>query len=90
MQAKKRYRPMRAYAQAKLALVLFTYELARRLQGTGVTVNCLHPGFVATNIGQSGLGPVGHVLAKLVVSSLGISPEERAKTSLYLASRELW
>jgi len=53
LQAQKRYRPMRTYPQAKLAVVLFTYELARRLQGTGVTANCLHPGFVATRFGQS-------------------------------------
>src|SRR6266571_796457 len=46
------YRSMRVYGQAKLAVVLFTYELARRLQGTGVTDNCLHPGFVATHFGQ--------------------------------------
>ncbi len=48
LQAEHNYRSMRAYGQAKLAVVLFTYELARRLQGTGVTANCLHPGFVAT------------------------------------------
>ncbi len=86
LQAEKRYRPMRAYGQSKLALVLFTYELARRLEGTGVTANCLHPGFVATNIGQGGLGPVGRTVAKFILSFLGISPEEGAKTSIYLAS----
>jgi NAD(P)-dependent dehydrogenase (short-subunit alcohol dehydrogenase family) len=80
------YIKMRAYGQSKLALVLFTYELARRLQGTGVTANCLHPGFVATNIGQSGVGRVGRSIVKLIFSSLGISPEEGAKTSIYLAS----
>jgi NAD(P)-dependent dehydrogenase (short-subunit alcohol dehydrogenase family) len=86
LQAEKHYRSMRAYGQSKLALVLFTYELARRLQGTGVTANCLHPGFVATNIGQGGLGPVGRTVAKFIVALLGISPEEGAKTSIYLAS----
>jgi NAD(P)-dependent dehydrogenase (short-subunit alcohol dehydrogenase family) len=86
LQAEKHYRSMRAYGQSKLALVLFTYELARRLEGTGVTANCLHPGFVATNIGQGGLGPIGRTVAKFILALLGISPEEGAKTSIYLAS----
>jgi len=86
LQLEKGYRFMRAYGQSKLALVLFTYELARRLQGTGVTANCLHPGFVATNIGQNGVGSVGRSITKLIFSILGISPEEGAKTSIYLAS----
>jgi NAD(P)-dependent dehydrogenase (short-subunit alcohol dehydrogenase family) len=86
LQSDKGYRPMRAYGQSKLALVLFTYELARRLEGSGVTVNALHPGFVATNIAQSGLGPIGRAAAKLITSRMGISPEEGAKTSIYLAS----
>jgi NAD(P)-dependent dehydrogenase (short-subunit alcohol dehydrogenase family) len=86
LQAKKHYRPMRAYGQSKLSLVLFTYELARKLEGTGVTANCLHPGFVATNIGQGGLGLIGRTVAKLILSLVGISPEEGAKTSIYLAS----
>lgn len=86
LQSKQQYRFMRSYGQSKLALVLFTYELARRLQGTGVTANCLHPGFVATNIGQNGAGKVGRSIAKFIFSRLGISPEEGAKTSIYLAS----
>lgn len=86
LQSEQQYKFMRSYGQSKLAVVLFTYELARRLQGTGVTANCLHPGFVATNIGQNGLGKVGRSIAKLVLSSMGISPEEGAKTSIYLAS----
>jgi len=84
LQAEKGYRSWNAYGQSKLALVMFTYELARRLQGTGVTANCLHPGFVATNIGQSGAGPVVRAIIKLIFSR-GISPEEGAKTSIYLA-----
>jgi len=84
LQAEKHYRS--AYGQSKLAEVLFTYELARRLQGTGVTANCLHPGFVATNIGQNGVGSIGRSIVKLIFSRLGISPEEGAKTSIYLAS----
>ena len=83
LQAEKHYRS--AYGQSKLAEVLFTYELARRLQGTGVTANCLHPGFVATNFGQSSTAPVIHTAVKFI-SRFGISPEEGAKTSIYLAS----
>ncbi len=85
LQAEKLYRPMRTYPQAKLAVVLFTYELARRLQGTGVTANCLHPGFVATNFAQSDGGPAVRLLVK-VLGSFGTSPQEGAKTSIYLAS----
>jgi NAD(P)-dependent dehydrogenase (short-subunit alcohol dehydrogenase family) len=85
LQAEKLYRPMRTYPQAKLAVVLFTYELARRLQGTGVTANCLHPGFAATHIGQRDVGPAVRLLVKLI-GSFGASPQEGAKTSIYLAS----
>src|SRR5256885_2240854 len=85
LQAEKLYRPMRTYPQSKLAVVLFTYELARRLQGTGVTANCLHPGFVATNFAQSDAGPAVRLLVKLI-GSFGASPQEGAKTSIYLAS----
>src|SRR5258708_23044760 len=73
LQAEQHYSNMRAYGQSKLALVLFTYELARRLQGTGVTANCLHPGFVATHFGQSGAGPAFRLLVKLI-GSFGTSP----------------
>jgi NAD(P)-dependent dehydrogenase (short-subunit alcohol dehydrogenase family) len=86
LQSEKSYRFMRTYGQSKLALVLFTYELARKLQGTTVTANCLHPGFVATNIGQNGVGPAGRSIIKLIFSRLGISPEEGATSTMYLAS----
>src|SRR2546421_6824878 len=85
LQEEKHYRSMRVYGQAKLAVVLFTYELARRLQGTGVTANCLHPGFVATHFGQRDAGPAFRLLVKLI-GSFGASPQEGAKTSIYLAS----
>jgi NAD(P)-dependent dehydrogenase (short-subunit alcohol dehydrogenase family) len=85
LQSKRRSSIYKIYGQSKLALVLFTYELARRLEGTGVTVNALHPGFVATNIGQSDVGPFLRLIAGLIFR-FGISPEEGAKTSIYLAS----
>ena len=73
LQAEKLYRPMRTYPQSKLAVVLFTYELARRLQGTGVTAN-VYPGFVATNFAQSDVGPAFRFLVKLI-GSFGASPQ---------------
>ncbi|HVZ94950.1 MAG TPA: SDR family oxidoreductase [Phycisphaerales bacterium] len=72
------------YAQSKLANLLFTYELARRLEGTGVTVNALHPGVVATNFSSQG-GPYSWFMRRFV-SFKGITPEEGAKTVVYLAT----
>jgi NAD(P)-dependent dehydrogenase (short-subunit alcohol dehydrogenase family) len=86
LQSEHNYQFMGAYSQSKLALVMFTYALARRLQGSGVTVNCLHPGFVATGIGQRGSGALGAVVTNIIFSFLGISPEEGAQTTLYLAT----
>jgi NAD(P)-dependent dehydrogenase (short-subunit alcohol dehydrogenase family) len=72
-----------AYSRSKLAIVLFTYELARRLKGTGVTANCLHPGAVRTNIwAHAGVFTPITRLASLFM----LSPEAGAKTSVYLAS----
>jgi NAD(P)-dependent dehydrogenase (short-subunit alcohol dehydrogenase family) len=85
LQEEKHYKSMRVYGQSKLAVVLFTYELACKLQGTGVTANCLHPGFVATHFGQRDVGPAVRLLVKLI-ASFGASPQEGAKTSIYLAS----
>ena len=84
IQMKKGYGVMRAYSQAKLAQVLFTYELSRRLEGTGVTANCLHPGTVATNIWKGSMGPFSFLgnISKLFL----LSPERGAETSVYLAS----
>jgi len=84
LQMKKGYGVMKAYSRAKLAQVLFTYELSRRLKGTGVTVNCLHPGAVATNMWGRPMGPFSF-LAKISRLFL-ISPEKGAETPVYLAS----
>ena len=75
------YGAFSAYANSKLANVLFTYELARRIEGTGVTANCLHPGGVGTNLFR-GLPGFLQSLIRLVT----ISPERGARTSIYLAS----
>ena len=75
------YSAFGAYANSKLANVLFTYELARRLEGTGVTANCLHPGAVGTNL-YRGLPKLLQTLITLVT----MGPERGARTSIYLAS----
>src|SRR3989449_1342233 len=84
LQGEKGYGGWKAYSQAKLAQVLFTYELARRLKGTGLTANCLHPGTVATNIWSRPLGPAGFIMKLPRLFMTG--PEGGAKTPVYLAS----
>jgi NAD(P)-dependent dehydrogenase (short-subunit alcohol dehydrogenase family) len=84
LQLAKNFGPMKAYGRSKLCNILFTRELARRLRGTGVTANCLHPGFVATRFADESGGLISRFagLAKL----LAISPEQGAETIVYLAS----
>lgn len=85
LNAEKSYSGWGAYSNSKLMNVLFTYELARRLQGSGVTVNCLHPGFVATQFGKNNGGLIG--LGLSLVQRVGaISPQQGAETTLYLAT----
>jgi NAD(P)-dependent dehydrogenase (short-subunit alcohol dehydrogenase family) len=85
LMSERGYRVMRTYGRSKLANMLFTRTLARRLAGSNVTANCLHPGLIATGIGQT------HPLARLgwrliVMLRGGISVQEGAKTSVYLAT----
>jgi len=84
IEGKKSYSPFKIYGQSKLANILFTRELARRLAGSGVTANCLHPGFVATNFtaGKGFTFRVFQAMAKV----FAISPERGAETTVYLAS----
>jgi len=84
LQSLRRYSGVQAYSRSKLYNILYTRELARRLEGTGVTANCFHPGFVATRFGDrsGGLTAAGLRILKL----FAISPEEGAKTLLYLAT----
>ncbi|HEX8684659.1 MAG TPA: SDR family oxidoreductase [Ardenticatenaceae bacterium] len=79
------YSGWRAYAQSKFANVLFTYELARRLEGTGVTANALHPGFVASNFIATNNGRWAR-LVRPIVQLAAISVAQGAETSTYLAS----
>ena len=84
LQSAKSFRAMRAYGRSKLCNILFTRQLARSLQGTGVIANCLHPGFVATRFADESGGLVSRLawLAKY----FAISPTEGAETIIYLAS----
>ena len=86
LQLTSRYGGMKAYARSKLANIYFTRELARRLQGTGVIVNALHPGSPATGFGRDGdiKGPFDwlYSLARPFLRS----PQKGAQTSIYLAS----
>jgi NAD(P)-dependent dehydrogenase (short-subunit alcohol dehydrogenase family) len=81
LELERSYNPMTAYAQSKVANILFTYELARRLKGTGVTANCLHPGVIASQFFRDAPAvfkvPLGWVLS---------SPEKGAKPSVRLAT----
>ncbi len=84
LQGAKRYNGWQAYARSKLANILFTRELSRRLGGTGVTANCFHPGAVATRFGASAGGFTGFMLP--IARRLFITPDKGADTLVYLAS----
>lgn len=84
LQGAQRYSGFRAYSQSKLANVLFTYELARRLAGSSVTANCLHPGVVSTGFGKNNRSVI-RVFAQLGAPFMR-SPAQGADTVIYLAS----
>jgi NAD(P)-dependent dehydrogenase (short-subunit alcohol dehydrogenase family) len=85
----KAYSKVRApvYANTKLMLMMFTYELARRLKGSGVTANVLMPGFVATNLGKNSGSLSSSIMFKMV-RPMQVSAKKGAETSIYLASSE--
>lgn len=87
LQLKKSYgmAGITAYSQSKLANVLFTYELAKRLAGTGVTANAIHPGFVASGFAHNN-GTAISVLMKIIGRLFALTPEQGAETIIYLAS----
>ena len=81
-----RYGPFRAYCRSKLANILFTRELASRLDGSGITANALHPGLVATRLARDGdAGWLGNLGMKFSTPFLQ-TPEQGARTSVYAAS----
>jgi NAD(P)-dependent dehydrogenase (short-subunit alcohol dehydrogenase family) len=86
LQLTEGYSGFKAYGRSKLCNILFTRELARRLEGTGVTANCLHPGFVATRFGDQSQGFTSRVFGFL--KNFAIPPEKGAETITYLASSE--
>jgi retinol dehydrogenase-14 len=85
LQGARIYSGQRAYNQSKLANVMFSNELARRLEGTGVTANSLHPGVVRTNFGAEDQAWFFTVISRLVRPLLK-TPAQGARTSIYLAS----
>ncbi len=86
LQSEHGYRGMQVYSKSKLANISFTIELARRLAGTGVTVNCLHPGTVATGYGRDGDASGFLSFGLAVIKPFILTPERGARTSVYLAS----
>lgn len=86
LQSTKSYSTFRVYGTSKLCNILFTRELARRLDGTGVTANSLHPGFVGTRFGQNNATNFFMKALARTIMTFGISPEEGAKTIIHLAS----
>lgn len=85
----KAYSSMRApvYSNTKLMLMMFTYELARRVKGSGVTANVLMPGFVATNLGKNSGSLSSSIMFKMV-RPMQVSAKKGAETSIYLASSD--
>ncbi|MHA1924434.1 MAG: SDR family oxidoreductase [Candidatus Thorarchaeota archaeon] len=85
IQSERNYKGMRAYESTKLMLLMYTYELARRLDGTGVTANVVLPGFVATNLGANMGGLRNKIMFKLV-RPFQINAQKGAETSIYAAT----
>jgi NAD(P)-dependent dehydrogenase (short-subunit alcohol dehydrogenase family) len=85
LQSEKGRFSLAAYGRSKLATVVFSYELARRLSGTGVTCNVLHPGLVRTGF-ASNLGAVPSAVIGFFMRFVGLTPEQGAQTTVYLAS----
>jgi len=85
LQGERSYSSFEPYGNSKLANILFTSELARRLEGTGVTVNALHPGLTSTGFGKNNPGFFMKIMGA-VIPLVARSPEKGAETSIYLAS----
>jgi NAD(P)-dependent dehydrogenase (short-subunit alcohol dehydrogenase family) len=86
LQSERGYSGYAVYGRSKLMNILFTRELARRLAGTGVTANCLHPGFVATRFGDQSGGAFSFAIR--AAKNFALTPEQGAKTIIHLASSD--
>jgi retinol dehydrogenase 12 len=86
LQSVRKFSPMGAYGSSKLANILFTRALAKRLQGTGVTATCLHPGFVHTSFGRNVDASLLLSLVFRLASRFARTPAKGAETVVYLAS----
>lgn len=86
LQSEHSYSGFGVYGKSKLCNILFTRELARRLAGTGITANCLHPGFVATRFGQNNRGLMGGVIK--IAQNFALTPEQGAETIIWLADSD--
>jgi NAD(P)-dependent dehydrogenase (short-subunit alcohol dehydrogenase family) len=87
LQSEKSFSGMKVYSNSKLMLLMFTYELAKRLEGSGVTVNAVEPGFVATNLGKSS-GSLRSAIMFKMVRPMQINAKKGAETPVYLASSD--
>lgn len=85
LQGERSYSGIGPYGNSKLANILFTIELAHRLEGTGVTVNALHPGLTSTGFGKNNPGIVMKIMG-VIIPLIARSPEKGAETSIYLAT----
>ncbi len=85
LQSESGYKSRKVYGKAKLMIEMFTYEMARRLENTGVSVNAVLPGFVATNLGRSS-GSFSSRIMFGMMKPFQLSPKEGAETSIYVAS----
>ena len=84
LQSTRGYSGFAVYGRSKLCNILFTRELARKLAGTGVTANCLHPGFVSTRFGDQSGGMLSFAIR--AAKNFAITPEQGAETIVHLAS----
>jgi NAD(P)-dependent dehydrogenase (short-subunit alcohol dehydrogenase family) len=85
LQSLRKYDSMKAYSTAKLMVLMWTYDLAKRINGTGVTVNAVMPGFVATNLGKNSGSTMQSIMFSLV-RPMQTTAKKGAETSIYLAS----
>jgi len=85
LQSESSYKSRTVYSSAKLMVIMYTYEMARRLKDTGVSVNVVLPGFVATNLGRNSGSMVSRIMFGMM-KPFQLSPKEGAETSIYVAS----